>query len=350
MRPELFIIPFINKGIPGYGLMLVLGFLAAIVLSRRICKKNNENPEHILNFAVYAMLAGVLGARLFHVFHHWSYYSEKPGEILATWDGGLEFLGGFIGALGVMIIYFRLKKLPVLKFMDILAPALMLGLAFGRMGCTLNGCCFGAPTDRPWGIRFPVTVDKSKSHFGCDKQINSEYSIPLNYQLYPDPHRHPDKPLLELPGEYYVWTDQKGRWIPDHDIDRIPESQRSEFTRYVKSPGDLTAEQLNELKTGKYRMLPIHPAQTYSMLNAFMLSLILTFLFRYRKRNGQLFAVMLILYGPTRYLIESLRCDSPLETWGLTISQTLGILSFFGGIIMLAALQAIKSTKLPPSP
>ncbi len=337
MFPELFTIPFFNKGIPGYGLMLVLGFLGAIVLSRRICKKANENPEHLINFAVYAMLAGVLGARLFHVFHHWSYYSNKPGEILATWDGGLEFLGGFIGALGVMVIYFKLTKLPVLKFMDILAPALMLGLAFGRMGCTLNGCCFGAPTDQPWAIQFPVTVQKAKPKLGWKKSIITEYSIPLNYQLYPDPHRSPDKALLDLPDEYYDgWTDNHGHWVSNHDIKNIPKSQRAQYVRYVKSPDKLSDDQLHDIK-----MLPIHPAQTYSMLNALILCVILTFLFRYRKRNGQLFAIMLILYGPTRFVIESLRCDSPLESWGLTISQTLGILSFICGIIMLIILQII---------
>jgi len=338
MRPELFSIPFLHFGIPSYGAMLVLGFITAITLAQYRCRKMGENPEHIGNFGVMALLAGVLGARLFHVFHHWSDYRDNLGGIFAVWSGGLEFLGGVIAALAVMILYFRGKKLPVLKFLDILAPALMLGLAFGRMGCFLNGCCFGAPCELPWAIRFPPLVKSVQS--GCQKNNHSQYSYPFEYQLTPDGQRNSDgTALVQLPADYYgSYMDNQGHWARTPDV--FPPGTK--YIAYPKHPDELTAEQRDALKEGKHPMHPIHPAQIYSLVNALLLCGILLILSRRRKFDGQIFAFMLILYGISRYFLESLRTDSPLEFGVLTISQILSLIAVPLGIVMLVALRRRK--------
>jgi len=335
MRPELFSLPFVHIGIKSYGLMLVLGFIAGLLLARRSCRKLGESPEDITNFGLYALLAGVGGARLCHVIHNWSAYRDNLREIFAIWSGGLEFLGGFIAALAVMLIYFRRKKLPILKFLDILAPALMLGLAFGRMGCFLNGCCFGGTCDLPWAIRFPAVNHITHRGSGCEKQTLSQYSFPFDYQLMPDFDRKRG-PLLELPADYYDgYVDQDGYWVSN--FDHINPDLRDKFYRLVKPAGQLSEQQLKDLEAGIYKMHPIHPTQLYSLLNALLLCVILTLLFRWRKRHGQIFAYMLIGYGITRFGLECIRTE-PTALFGLTISQILGLLAVPAGVIMLIFL------------
>ena len=331
MYPELFSLPLIHHGIPSYGSMLVMGFLTAYFMAYRRCRKVNENPLHISNFSVYALLAGVVGARLFHVIHNWPTYRGNPAEIFATWDGGLEFLGGFACAMAAMLIYFGRRKLPILRFLDILAPAMMLGLAFGRMGCLLNGCCFGAPCELPWSMRFPVVNTYVQRQAGCQKSSELRYSYSYAYQLYADEQRRPGQgPLIDLPAEYYGYTDGQGNYSED---------PVSGYYYGLKPVAQLTAEQLEEMKHGQYRMHRIHPAQLYSLANALIICLLLNLLFRHRRYDGQIFALMLILYGPTRLFIESLRTDSPLEFNGLTISQNLGVACLLAGIVMMIVLR-----------
>lgn len=336
MHPELFSIPFFPLSIKSYGFMMTLGFIAALFLARRRCKLLGQDPNHIDNFGVLTLIAGVVGARLFHVAHHWSSYKDNLGEIVAIWSGGLEFLGGFILASVTMLIYFRRKKLPILQFLDILAPAVMLGLAFGRIGCLLNGCCFGAPSELPWAIRFPAVNSHTVPSGGCQKRTVTQYSHPYDYQLRPDNDRRPGQaPIIQLPDEYYAYTDGKGNWA-EHP-EQLPFDSvtgKSEYFRNIKPPTELTAEQLYEIEHGKYRMHPIHPAQLYSCANALLLCLVLNFLFRYRKANGQIFALLLIFYGCTRFGLEALRTSSPYEFNGLTISQNLGIIAVPLGIVM----------------
>ena len=314
--------------------MMVLGFLAALWMARRRCKNLHENPLHVTNFAAYALLAGVVGARIMHVLHNWSSYKENPKDIFAIWSGGLEFLGGLVLAMVVMFIYFKSKKLPILKFLDILAPATMLGLAFGRVGCLLNGCCFGAPCELPWAIRFPAVNTHTHIGAGCEKVIQTRYSYPYDYQLHPDLQRRPDQPpLIELPEDFYEagYTDGHGQWI--YSRDNLPLEEVNKYYRAPKSTNRLTEEQLHELQQNQYPLHPIHPSQIYSMINALFLCLLLNFLFKWRKYDGFIISWMLVLYGISRFCLELVRVE-PYEWFGLTISQNMSIAAFGLGVIL----------------
>lgn len=339
MHPELFSLPFLNIAIPSYGAMLGLGFLTALWVARRRSRQAGENPDHITNFATVALVAGIIGARLMYVLHDWSYFLENPKEVFAVWSGGLEFLGGVIGALLVMILYWRAKKLNVLKFLDILAPALMLGLAFGRMGCFLNGCCFGGLCELPWAIRFPAVNHVTQRGIGCDRSSTYRYSYPFDYQLVGDPQRRPGEPaLLQLPSNYYGFTDGKGNWL--RNSANIPTD--ADYFAAPLPPPLLDDMEVAALKDGLYPMRPIHPAQLYSCLNAILICLILSFAFRRRRYDGQVFAAMVVLYGITRFFLEMLRTDSPLEFDGLTISQNLSLVAVPVGIIMFALVRRFR--------
>jgi len=338
MRPELFTLPFLPISIKSYGAMMVLGFLAALWMARRRCKNLHENPLHVTNFAAYALLAGVIGARIMHVLHNWPSYKQNPQDIFAIWSGGLEFLGGLVLAMIVMFIYFKIKKLPILKFLDILAPATMLGLAFGRVGCLLNGCCFGAPCQLPWAIQFPAVNNHTHIGAGCEEVTQTRYSYPYDYQLHPDQQRRPDQPpLLQLPDDFYQagYTDGQGDWI--YSLDNLSPEQRKKYYRAPKPTGQLTEEQLHQLQDNQHPMHPIHPSQIYSILNALFLCLILNILFKWRKYNGFIISWMLVLYGTTRFSLELIRVEPP-EWFGLTIPQNMGLATLLLGVFLFIYL------------
>ncbi len=104
---------------------------------------------------VFAILvSSIIGARALFVAINWQYYRADPFEILKVWEGGLVFYGGFILALCVAAWFIRKNGLSAGKITDIMAPSLALGIALGRIGCFLNGCCYGTLSDR-WGMAFP---------------------------------------------------------------------------------------------------------------------------------------------------------------------------------------------------
>ena len=164
MRPELFRIG--DFALPSYGIMLVISFLVAIFFVRKIAKQHAISPAIIENLAFYLMLGVIIGGRLLYVVFHWSQYESNPLDIIALWKGGMMFFGGFIGGLIASILYLRKQHISVLQFGDIVAPAIGLGEFFTRIGCFLNGCCFGQPTRLPWAVVFPADCPAGNSPVG----------------------------------------------------------------------------------------------------------------------------------------------------------------------------------------
>lgn len=149
-----------------YGLMYLIGFLAFLYLGKRrlalfpgIAVKDIDN---IMSLAVFGV---ILGGRLGYVlFYKPAYYFENPGEILAIWEGGMSFHGGFLGVLAVCLGYCFYKKWKFFDLMDFIAPTIPVGLGFGRLGNFINGELWGRPTDGPWGVVFPQAGDALPRH------------------------------------------------------------------------------------------------------------------------------------------------------------------------------------------
>lgn len=300
MHPELFEIPFLHVSVKSYGTMMVVGFLVAVWIMRRIMKGIGQDPDRISSIAMYALLSGIIGARIFYVIHHHDQYADRLLEIFAVWKGGLEFLGGVITAIAFLWFYLWKYKLPKRLYLDILSIGLMVGLGFGRIGCLMNGCCYGKCSEVSWAVRFP-------------------YGSPaFENQVLPDPGRNRIEPLLNLPDSFY-----KDGYFKDFD--------------------ELTPEQQLAVQSGPYRTLPVHPTQIYSSICAFILAGILYGIWRIigKRKPGVVLSCMLMVYGPIRFELETLRDDNPYETawWviykGGTVSQNIGIYMFIVGAILL---------------
>jgi phosphatidylglycerol:prolipoprotein diacylglycerol transferase len=138
-----------------YGVMIALGVITAVYLARQQAKKEGLNAEVIVDMGLYAIISGILGARLFYVLANIKDYLREPAEIIMLHHGGLVIYGGIILGILTGILFLKKRGLPVLKTADMVIPYVALAQSIGRIGCLLNGCCYGKPTHLPWGIYFP---------------------------------------------------------------------------------------------------------------------------------------------------------------------------------------------------
>lgn len=141
-----------------YGLMYLLGFVAAYYLIRHLCRWRRLPLEDagVSDLLFYCVLGVILGGRLGYVlFYDLSYYLEHPLQILAVWQGGMSFHGGLSGVVIFASIFCLRKKLPLLLTADVLVTAATIGLGLGRLGNFINGELWGRVTDVPWGMVFP---------------------------------------------------------------------------------------------------------------------------------------------------------------------------------------------------
>lgn len=141
-----------------YGLMYLLGFLAAYVLIRRLSRQRGLplDANSAADLVFYIAVGVVIGGRLGYVlFYNPAWYLAHPLRALAIWEGGMSFHGGLLGVVAAALLFCRQRRLPVLLTSDILVASAPIGLGLGRLGNFINGELWGRPTDLPWGMVFP---------------------------------------------------------------------------------------------------------------------------------------------------------------------------------------------------
>ena len=156
-----------KQGLPirGYGMMMLLGVLAGTGLSLWRANRVGLNADVIYSLAIWMIIPGVAFARAFYVIEYWPtqywpVYQEfgtlaMLGSIINIAKGGLVVYGSFIGGMLGMLAFTRKFKIPALALADLISPGMILGLALGRIGCLMNGCCYGGECHLPWAISFP---------------------------------------------------------------------------------------------------------------------------------------------------------------------------------------------------
>lgn len=281
--------PFLPEWLPlkSYGFAIAVGFLVAAWLAYRRAKRVGLPGEAVLDFALWAVVAGVAGARLFYIVEYHDQFSGLPfWKYFAFHQGGLVFYGGFLGAIPVCVWFIWRRGMPLGRTLDVLASTIMIGLAFGRIGCFSFGCCYGVPTERAYGIVYPADASAyghadGGSGGGC-RQCGVVF--PPEMQAY----AHPEIP-----------------------------------------PGT-----------------PLFPSQLLSAATAFFLFVLLSLHFRFlRTRDGETAALLLILYPVNRFLLEFTRADTPVRQ-GLTAAQWISIFVAAGA----AAWLVVLLRRPPPTP
>lgn len=209
MYPELFKIgPFT---VYSYGLMLGISFIIASYILTKEFERRKLNPNMATEITLLAIIFGIIGSKLFHIFESWGDFLKNPVAMIFN-PGGLTFYGGLILAAIAIWVYARRKKTPFLVIADATAPSLALAYGIGRIGCHLAGDGdYGLPTNLPWGTNYENgTVPPSHIFNGTDIAANYPGGIfPDNTPLHPTPVYE----FLIMLGIFFIlWKFRKKLW------------------------------------------------------------------------------------------------------------------------------------------
>ena len=335
-----FVLPHVcePEGLPirGYGTMLLVAVLASIGLTVWRGRRLGLDPDMLVMLCFWMILPGIIGARVFYIIEYRDDF-ETLSSLLNFTKGGLVVYGSVIGGVLGLLIFVIRHKLPLMATLDLMAPGFMLGLAIGRLGCFLNGCCFGGVCELPWAVEFPVG---SPAHV---HQITHGQSYLHGLRLGGLPPNPPVITAVE-PGSA---AEQNGvhegdaiaaiNGVPVHTFD---EAER--VLLHLRRPGSEIALETIAGATvrwavGAHVHRPIHPTQIYSAINALILCLLLVAFAPFRTRDGQVFALFLTAYPMTRFLLEIIRNDeAAIFGTGLTISQNVSLVALaLAGVVWL---------------
>ncbi len=234
-----------------YGVMVALGMIFAYLSVLYFSKIEGLKQKYVENLFIYSVIGGIVGARIAYVLEHRDEF-KSFFDVIAIWKGGIDWFGAFIGGAVVLIFLIKKYKLPVLKIGDIAGISIILGHAFGRIGCTSAGCCYGKP-------------------------------VPEN--------------------------------SPFRDIAIV----------FPNNPDTVAPSGI-----------PLYPTQPAEAIGNFLIFVILFFIYKRKKFDGQILALYLILYGLERFLLEFWRgVTPPLPIINLTWNQlvSLGMVLIGLGIV-----------------
>lgn len=343
-----------------FGVMLLVAFLSGTWLASRRAQREGIASEALWDIAIYTFFAGVVGARILHMV-----LFPQPGNLwqqvlrfFKIWEGGLVFYGSLVGgAVGFLLAYgliIRRLGLRTLQIADIIAPSIGLGIFFGRIGCFLNGCCFGNvadPSVPAWlTVRFPPL---SIPHWALAKR---GYQTLLGFAIGSPEHPavedrtvalvEPDSPAARAglqPGDIIVEVNGQAVHNQAELLQRLADLC-AEADGPQATITDLRLE-LTIVRQGRELRpdspggvapfsppwsLPLYPSQLISALDGLLLFGLLTLLYPLRRRYGEVFATLLAAYAVSRFFIEQIRSDTPRIWAGMTFSQlvSLGLLGF----------------------
>jgi len=342
----------------GYGLMLVLGFISGIWLAHWRAKRMGENHETVTVVGILSLVGGIVGARLAFIIQNWSQFADSHKGLSAIIDvtsGGLIYYGGVLLGTLMVVVYLHAKGASIRRYLDIVAVSLMVGLAFGRAGCFLNGCCYGGRCSGAWPLaaRFPMYSKPLLKFDGRENPYsagNQGASPPYAHQLEQraiELHKRgkEDSAALAATEKFDGLINPDPALVDGTAIPRMAPYMTDGKKAYAPvlpllSPSAFSKEQIRIAEAS--HALPIRPAQAWGFFNALLLAALLCAFFRHRRREGQVFAVLLIIYPITRFLLEGIRTDTALH-YGMTHNQYTSLATVAAGIFMMFVI-----SKLPP--
>lgn len=336
MYPTIFTIPGLDIPLRSYGLMLMIGFVGGTWWATRRAIRTKGDPDVVVNMGFIALIFSIIGARVFFVIHYWERDFAGQGwwKIVNLTSGGLEFYGGLIGAILAAVLYIVLTKRSLRWYFDIVAPSVMFGMCMARIGCFLNGCCWGGVCDPQlsWAVQFP-------------------YASPAMYRQWEDRQ-------LTLPQEL-IYVSQRGASLIYRDNVFLDEADRARLEK--KNPGRLNTRKRLEEKfhlthdefetlVAEQHTLAVHPSQLYASAGGIILALLLNACYYRRRRHGMVFGMLMLLYPIMRFFEEAIRSDNPYDTASMTISQFVSIVLILFAIGWIIAIhrQPIRSPRAVP--
>lgn len=329
----------VGMAIRGYGVMLLLGIASGVALAAYRARRAGLSPEIIYGLAPWSFVGGIVGARLFYVIQYRDeFYAattlDTIRNMLVFTEGGLVVYGAIIGGFAASVFYIWRHSLPLLKLGDVIIPCIFLGMFFGRLGCLLNGCCYGGRCEPgPVAVRFPPGSPVYSEQLASGELIGVEVDAvtgtirdvrdgSLADRAGIEPGR-----TLELIRREQVPPENLSRPVPREDVP-VGLAVSIDGSTYRWSPGELPD-----------RALPVVAAQLFSSLGGLALCLSLLAVSRWVHRPGALMLLGLAGYAVLRFGLEIVRVDEA-GRFGteLSISQWVSILVLIaaaGGLVWL---------------
>jgi phosphatidylglycerol---prolipoprotein diacylglyceryl transferase len=348
-------------GLPirGYGALLLLAVAAAVGLAAWRARRLGMDPEIIFSMALWLFVAGIAGARLFYVIEYWEseFHRETWGATLRAvanfTSGGLVVYGSMLGGGAALAVFIYRNRLPGWAVADLIAPSVALGMAIGRLGCFMNGCCYGGACDLPWAVRFPPPsppyVDQLRTGvlpvFGLRIEDDATGGVEIAAveagSAAAAAGLHAGQ-RIESIGRVNVETARDARGLLTELAFRGQSASLGVAGQ--AAPALLAASPLAG------RSQPIHPTQLYSAIDAGLLCLVLLAYYPYRRRDGEVFALLLTLHPISRFLIEIIRTDEPAvlgTAWSISQNLSLSFLLAAAGVWWYLSRQP-RELALPP--
>ncbi len=340
-------------GLPvrGYGVMLMLGVLSAVSIALVRCKQVGVSQEAFFSLATWVVVAGLVGARLFYVIQKWN---ELDGDTLAAklWtslkvtEGGLVVYGGVIGGLIAIVLWARKHRLPLLPIADSVTPAFFIGLAFGRIGCLLNGCCYGGICEQSLpAIEFPsgspAYVDQLRSGKLLGMVTDKEPSA-----TEPQPIRR------VLPNSWAsannVVPGKKIAFVAEKQVDGMTPSEPYAHPVY-EATMQIDGRRIEVASIdGPRNSLPVHPTQIYAAVSGLLLCCWTLLLAENVKKTGFVFGLGLICYGVLRNMEEWIRVDEAGQFGtSLSIAQWISLAAILLGVAIVVRVQYHRGGQVP---
>jgi phosphatidylglycerol:prolipoprotein diacylglycerol transferase len=323
MQQVLFRIPGLGIPIYGFGVMLFCTFIACIWVASRRARLVGINPIHIQDLAVWIFVGGILGARVVFMIQ----YHEDPWNFFKIWQGGLVFYGSAIGGvIGYALAYYfviRKQGLSTWKLADVIAPAAAVGLCLGRVGCLLNGCCYGnvACSHCP-ALHFYLSSPPRYSLVKTGLQTPAGFTLAEGrgpaIVADVEPHSpaeeaglHAGDDIVNADGQVITSANDLWRYM----LEDWPRGKK-DLALTVRRAG-------NEIALPAFvpRTLGLHPTQVYESISMVLLLLVLLAYFPLRRHDGELMVLFILGYSVHRFLNEMLRNDTDPVLGNLTLSQ-----------------------------
>jgi phosphatidylglycerol---prolipoprotein diacylglyceryl transferase len=333
-------------GLPirGYGTMMLSAVVAGAMLSMWRAKRVGVDPDTIMTLIFWMIVPGIVGARAFYVIQYWSTYQEQfagpegsfgrgVGSIVNLTEGGLVVYGAFIGGMIGIWMFHRKHPLPFLALADLMVPAMLLGLAVGRIGCLLNGCCFGAVCEHRWAITFPAgnSPDFTPPYL-AQIQRGQMYGMTLSGDPSAKPCAVRAVAADSGAGRAGLRPGDRLLRINGRDIQTVGDAHQAIAIAFVERGAlHIHAENRPPIVVPAIeppaRSLPVEPTQPLSTIDAGLLCLLLLVYEPFRRRDGELLALTVAIYPVTRLLIEMLRTDEAAKFGtSMSIGQCVSVL------------------------